>query len=337
MSLHTPTAANSRPPGVSAADLADEPALRAALTDPEPGSAALGRNRTVLITAPGPLATVQDLGRPGLGTLGVGVSGAADRPALRLANRLVGNEEGAASIEVTFGGLGLRAQGTVLVAVTGASTPLTLHRATGARPAGMNCPILLSDGDELRLGTPGRGLRSYVALRGGVDVEPVLGSRSTDMLARIGPEPLARGTVLSLGPQPATAAPSLDVAPTNAPGDGVLTVRAIPGPRHDWFTENSMHRLFRVVWEVGSNSNRVGMRLNGPAMDRRPERATAELPSEGVVRGSLQIPPSGLPILFLADHPVTGGYPVAAVLADRDVDLAAQARPGQRIQFWPSR
>ncbi|BBG00983.1 MULTISPECIES: 5-oxoprolinase subunit C family protein [Pseudonocardia] len=293
--------------------------------------------RGVLVLATGPLATVQDAGRPGLGTLGVGVSGAADRTSFRLANRLVGNPEEAAAVEVTFGGLWIRAQGVVTVAVTGASTPVTVRRGGDVRPAGALRPIVLADGDELRLGPPVHGLRSYLALRGGVDVDPVLGSRSTDVLAGLGPDPLSGGSLLPVGPEPADGVPSLDGAPVSAPGAGVLTLRAMPGPRHDWFTEESMHRLFRTDWEVGNETNRVGMRLSGPPMERRPVLASTELPSEGVVRGSVQVPASGLPIVFLVDHPVTGGYPVAAVLADRDVDLAAQARPGQRIRFWPTR
>ncbi|MEU0066474.1 allophanate hydrolase subunit 2 family protein, partial [Streptomyces albidoflavus] len=137
------------------------------------------------ILAPGPLATVQDLGRPGLAALGVGASGAADRSALRLANRLVGNPEGAAAVEATLGGLAVRALRAVTVAVTGAPAPLS----TGA----VQSVIQLAEGERLELGTPLAGLRSYLAVRGGITVPEVLGSRSRDLLAALGPPPLAPG------------------------------------------------------------------------------------------------------------------------------------------------
>jgi biotin-dependent carboxylase-like uncharacterized protein len=292
--------------------------------------------RLVEVLATGPLTTVQDLGRPGLGDLGVGVSGAADRPSLRLANRLVGNPDGSAALEVTHGGLAIRAHGVVTVAVTGAPVPVTTSRAGRARPAGYLRATVLADGDELRLGAPEVGLRTYVAVRGGIAVAPVLGSRSTDLLAQLGPPVVEAGAVLPIGPAGPAPVPAVDTVPGTAPPAGTMTVCAVPGPRHDWFTAGSVQQLFAGTWEVGAESNRVGMRLTGPRLERRPAREGAELPSEGVVRGSVQVPPSGQPIVFLADHPVTGGYPVIAVLVDRDTDLAAQARPGQRIRFWPT-
>lgn len=277
------------------------------------------------VLASGPLATIQDEGRSGLAALGVGVSGAADRRSLHLANRLLGNAPGTASIEVTFGGLELLAHGAVDVAVTGAPTPVTVDGVA----AGLNAPLHVPDGGRLRLGPPGAGLRTYIAVRGGIAVPEQLGSRSTDVMAGIGPEVLAGGILLPVGRSHGEW-PGVDVAPVPHPGTEDLQLRVAPGPRHDWFVEDALAALGSAPYTVTAESNRVGMRLDGPVLERS---RTEELPSEGVVRGSLQVPPTGQPTLFLADHPVTGGYPVIGVVLSVDVDLAAQAQPGQRLRF----
>lgn len=274
---------------------------------------------------PGPLTSVQDLGRPGLASLGVGAAGAADRSALRLANRLVGNPDGAAGLEITLGGLAVRARGHLTVAATGAQCAITV----AGRPVAMHTVLHIPDGAELRLGVPPAGVRTYLALRGGVDVVPVLGSRSTDLLAGLGPERLASGAVLPAG-EPPPDWPLVDSAPATPPTAGDVSLRLLPGPRDDWFSAEALEVLVREPYEVTAESNRIGMRLRGPALDRVRD---GELPSEGMVAGALQVPPSGQPTLFLADHPVTGGYPVIAVVVDADLDLAAQARPGQRLRF----
>lgn len=272
----------------------------------------------------GPLATVQDLGRFGHAGIGVGVSGAADRGSLRLANRLLGNPAGAAAVECTFGGLEVRAQRDLTVAVTGAPCPVAVDGRGGAPNAVLRLPA----GSVLRLGTPPRGLRSYLAVRGGVDVDPVLGSRSTDVLSGLGPDVLAPGSVLPVGPAPAEF-PAVDAAPVAALPDE-LVLAATPGPRDDWFADDALETLFSGSYEVTAKSDRVGMRLDGPPLRRS---CGGELPSEGMVAGALQVPPTSTPTLFLADHPVTGGYPVIAVLPASEVDRAAQARPGQRLRF----
>ncbi len=284
-----------------------------------------GRGHALEVLETGPLASVQDLGRPGLAALGVGCSGAADVPALRLANRLLGNPEGAAAIEVTLGGLVVRAHGDQLVTVTGAPTPATIEE----RPVGHAAVCRLPDGATLRLQVPPAGLRSYLGVRGGVTVEPVLGSRSTDTLSGVGPRRLSPGDVLPLGPA-LTRTPLVDLAPVAHPTNEPITLRVRPGPREDWFTEDSRRALLEGTWTVSSESDRVGMRLTGPRLERARE---GELPSEGMTLGSLQVPPSGQPTLFLADHPVTGGYPVIGVVLAGDVPRAAQARPGQQIRF----
>ncbi|MEV6770857.1 biotin-dependent carboxyltransferase family protein [Nocardia sp. NPDC051030] len=276
----------------------------------------------------GPLATIQDLGRPGWFDSGVGIAGAADRSSLRLANRLVGNPEGAAGIEALLGGLELLAQRHLTVAVTGAPAPASVD----GRPVGAASVLEIEEGQRLRLGLATTGLRSYVAVRGGIDVAPVLGSRSRDTLSGIGPEPLRAGDVLPVGPPPRTH-PIVDVAPVAAPAGDLLTVRVVPGPRADWFADAGA--LYRGEWTVSSDTDRIGARLDrrsGPTLDRR---GAGELPTEGMALGSIQVPPSGQPVVFLADHPITGGYPVVAVVVDADVDLVAQARPGQPMRFRP--
>ena len=272
--------------------------------------------RALEVVRPGPLTTVQDAGRPGQAALGVGRSGACDRRAHALANRLVGNPTGAAALEVTFGGLEVRAHGDLLVATAGA-------RCAGAWPH--TAPARLRDGEVLRLGPPFTGVRTYVAVRGGVDVDPVLGSRSTDVLAGLGPPVAAAGDVLPVGPATGPL-PLVDVAPVAEPAGGEVVLAVLPGPRRDWFDDDAWAQLVTTPWTVTSDSNRVGLRLDGPPLSRAVE---GELPSEGMVRGAVQVPPSGLPVLFLADCPVTGGYPVLAYVVDDDVDRAAQLRPGQ--------
>ena len=279
--------------------------------------------RALEVLATGALALVQDLGRPGLAASGVGRSGAADRSSLTLANRLVANPEGAAGLEVVFGGLAVRAHGLLTVAVTGAPAPLDVD----GTPAGPYAVLTLRPGQLLRLGTPPTGLRSYLAVRGGIAVEPVLGSRSTDVLAELGPPRLTQGTLLPVGPEPAEL-PVVDVAAVRAPTGGTVVLRAVSGPRGDYLTDP--RALATTTWTASSRSDRVGMRLEGGRLERAGNR---ELPTEGMVRGAVQVPPGGEPVLFLADHPVTGGYPVAAVVLDADVDRAAQVRPGQEVRF----
>ena len=274
------------------------------------------------LEATGPLATVQDLGRPGLAYLGVSPSGAADRAAHRLANRLVGNRESDATIEVTMGGLALRASTMAWVAVTGAPTSVLIND----QPSASHSLVALPPGDRLVVSAPAYGVRNYLAVRGGILVSPVLGSRSADLLSGLGPQPLQPGQDLAVG-RPGPPLPGVDLAPPSQPRK---TLSLTPGPRRDWFTEEAWDELVHSRWTVTAESNRVGVRLTGPVLTRR---ITAELPSEGLIRGAVQVPASGEPLIFLADHPVTGGYPVIAVLTDRDADHAAQLRPGDRIRF----
>lgn len=282
------------------------------------------------IVQPGPYATVQDLGRPGWFSAGVGVAGAADVDSYRLANRLVGNAEGAAAIEGVLGGLELEALGAVTLAVTGAPAPVTVDET----PAGPAAVLRLRAGQRLRLGLAEAGMRVYVAVRGGVDVPPVLGSRSRDTMAGIGPEPLTPGQELPVGVAVA-AQPRIDAAPVRRITLDPVSVRVVLGPRDDWFARPT--DLFVEPWVVTDRLDRLGARLARPEGTPALTRSRHdELPTEGMPLGAIQVPPSGEPVVFLADHPITGGYPVVGVVVVRDIPRVAQVRPGQQIVFRPA-
>lgn len=269
-------------------------------------------------------ALVQDAGRPGQAAIGVGASGAADRASYALANRLLGNAPGAAAVEVVLGGLEVEAAGgTVWVCVTGA--PVPLRSAGRVEPPG--AVLALRAGERLELGSPSSGLRSYVAVRGGIDVPPVLGSRSHDSMAGLGPELLAVGARLAVGDAVAEEI-RVDAVPIT-PYDDAPTVRAVRGPRDDWIDAPDL--LTRVAWTVSPDSDRVGLRLSGGVLAHA--RPDEQLPSEGAMRGAIQVPPGGEPVVFGPDHPVTGGYPVVGVVIDADTDRLAQLRPGEQVHF----
>jgi biotin-dependent carboxylase-like uncharacterized protein len=284
---------------------------------------------TLEIMRTGPLALVEDLGRPGLAHMGVTRSGAADRRSHTLANRLVANPNDRATIEVTFGGFTARVRGgDIAIAVTGADA----DPAVNGVPFGTNSIQYARDGQVISLGAPRSGLRSYLAVRGGIEVEPVLGSRSYDVMSAIGPRPLRPGDVLGVGAHTEDF-PELDQAPVAAIADDLLELLVVPGPRDDWFTDPDA--LVHTAWVATDRSDRVGMRLAGkPLQHRWPDR---QLSSEGATRGAIQVPPNGLPVILGPDHPVTGGYPVIGVVADRDIDKVAQIRPGQHVRLHWSR
>ncbi|QKW26559.1 biotin-dependent carboxyltransferase family protein [Streptomyces seoulensis] len=285
-------------------------------------------DRALVVVRAGALTTVQDEGRPGHAHLGVPRSGALDAPAAALANRLVGNPRGAAVLETTLDGCALRPRSPVAVAVTGAPCPVRLD----GRPVAWGAPVRVPAGAVLEVGAAVRGVRGYVAVGGGVAALPVLGSRSTDLLSGLGPAPLTDGTVLPLGP-PAGLPAAVDVAPRPGPA-AELVLRVVLGPREDWFTARALRVLATRPYRVSSASNRVGLRTEGPALERA---RTGELPSEGMVLGAVQVPPDGRPVVFLADHPTTGGYPVIAVVRAADLPAAAQAAPGTPVRFVPVR
>ncbi|GGF43638.1 allophanate hydrolase [Microbacterium sorbitolivorans] len=331
--------------------------------------------RALTVVEPGLLTLIEDLGRPGYSDLGVTASGAADTASAREANRLVGNSRRAAVLE-TLGGLVMRAEADLVVALAGAdpraelrrranpadpapaagalsadpgpasgaltaaprspdpalTTPADPHALRAPEAAPHGAPFLLRAGEELALGYPEVGLRTYVSVRGGIEVPEVLGSRSRDVLGGLGPDPLRAGTTLAIGKdvESAVAAPASPPAPQQ---DATNSLRIRFGPRDHMFDPSERDHLTQTTWLVGPSTDRVGARLS-PADGARPLRTPeGELASEGVVVGALQVPPSGELVLFGADHPVTGGYPVIAVVIDADLPRASQLPPGSRVTF----
>lgn len=278
----------------------------------------------VEILATGPLTLLEDAGRPGWAASGVGRSGAADQGALRLLNRLLANDGPVAALEVTLGGLAVRFHERATFALAGAEVPATLD----GTPVGRQALLEARPGAELRLGFAAHGTRAYLGVRGGFAATPVLGSLSFDVLAGLGPAPLRVGDRVAIGPRPSRL-PVVDAIAPRAETDGVVELAVLRGVRDDWFGDEAWRALLEGTFEVSDASNRVGLRLAGPRIDRR----TGELPSEGLVPGAIQVPPDGRPVLFLRDHPVTGGYPVIGVVAGGALDAAAQVRPGDRVRF----
>ncbi|QEA14507.1 urea amidolyase family protein [Comamonas flocculans] len=280
---------------------------------------------------------MQDQGRHGLAGLGISASGALDLAAMRQANQLVGNPPDAPVLEHLLGGLQLRAHGRVTLALAGADMPLTLQALDGRRwPLANHAALALDDGDVLTVAAPRAGVRGYLAVRGGWQMAPELGSCARDTLAEIGPAALQPGQRLAVGR--AIAAQRLSAcAPAQAPrtelprpGDEVV-LNVLLGPRTDWFTPEAVALLQAQAWRVTPQSNRVGMRLMGAEPLTRSRHD--ELPSEGTAVGAIQVPASGQPVLFLADHPLTGGYPVIAVVASHHLGLAAQIPVGCSLRF----
>lgn len=280
---------------------------------------------SLAVVEAGILTTVQDQGRRGHAHLGVPRAGALDGPAAALANRLVGNDASGALLEVTLGGLEVRAGEGRWVAVTGAPCPVTVD----AEARGHARAEWLPAGATLRLGTPSTGVRSYVAVAGGIAVEPVLGSRSTDTLAWVGPPRVEAGVELPVG-DPIGDPRSHETPRPRQPGP----LRITAGPRNDWFEVGALEALCGTTYTVEADSNRIGLRLDGPPLARV---RTGELASEGMVLGAVQVPPSGRPVVFLADHPPTGGYPVIGVVEEDDLWQCAQLRPGDEVRFTRDR
>ncbi|MEJ6489512.1 5-oxoprolinase/urea amidolyase family protein [Leucobacter sp. USCH14] len=283
---------------------------------------------------PGLQTLVQDAGRAGHAAIGVSASGAADRSALRTANRAVGNEAGAAALETLNAAVAIRAETDITVALSGTDAEAEVIDDRGARRAvaARECAFTVHRGETLRIGRATRGLRGVLAIRGGISAPPVLGSASHDSLSNLGPRALAAGDALAIGDASASV-PAQYEARTghDVPGDEAV-LRFVPGPRDEWFAAAAVDALTSQEWRVTPTSNRVGLRLEGAPLERARHD---ELPSEGTVRGSIQIPPDGQPVLFLADHPVTGGYPVIGTVVDADTDAAAQLRPGASVRFAP--
>jgi biotin-dependent carboxylase-like uncharacterized protein len=278
------------------------------------------------VEQPGGLALIEDLGRPGLANLGVAASGALDRGALTLANRLVGNPDDAAALELLVGGFRARFEGETWFAVTGAWGSVVLD----GRVVPPYTAARARDGSVLEVAPAQRGIRYLLAVRGGLEVPAVLGSRSRDTLAGVGPEPVATGQVLTIGAEPAASVPIIDQDVAFPPPQGTVTLELLPGPRAEWFTDAASTTLFDVEWRLSEQADRIGARLTGPPLERR---RPGELASEATVAGSIQVSGDGQPTILLADRPVTGGYPVIAVVAPASLDAVAQLRPGHAVRF----
>jgi biotin-dependent carboxylase-like uncharacterized protein len=270
---------------------------------------------------------VQDLGRPGWAHVGVPPSGALDPAALALANRLVGNPESAAGLEILLGGCGFTVAQSMRVALTGAHLPLAVDGA----PKAWGSAVSVRAGQRVEVGIAPGQLRAWLAVSGGIDLALVLGSRSTDTLTGLGPAAVTPGDVLPVGPEPDAPGHGDAVPATHATGPLRLSVRL--GPRDDAFTDGSLESFFKTEYTVSASSDRVALRLDAPEGALLARREATEVESEGVVTGAVQVPPEGSPLVFLADHPVTGGYPVIAVVDAPDLPRCAQLQPGDRVVF----
>ena len=280
----------------------------------------------IQVLAPGMQATVQDMGRVGYGHLGVPRAGAMDPLSLSLANRLVGNSASAAGIEFLMGNFQVRFLTSVSFALTGAPVEAYLDGRTIDR----NVWAYASAGQILNAGRPLFGLRTYLAVAGGIDVKPVLSSRSTDSLSGVGPAALAVGEFLPVGVDTGEPQTPVDVVIETWTPASCLNLYFRWGPRQDWFTEESRWLFTAAAWEVSTETNRIATRLVGPTIEYSADR---QLPTEGVHLGSVQIPRSGQPIVFLANHPPTGGYPDIGVVRAIDVVRLAQATPATRVRM----
>ncbi|CAM3036875.1 allophanate hydrolase [Corynebacterium hadale] len=278
---------------------------------------------------PGMQTLYQDLGRQGNGNLGVTTSGSADRASARTANAAVGNKRNATLLE-NIGGLTLTALAETVICVTGADADVTV----GGRPALLATPTIVPAGAEVVVAPARLGMRTYIAVRGGLIADTELDSAATDMLSGLGPDPIRAGDTIAMSltrPQSANALLSNPLRVRKEGATTTGTVRVVLGPRDDWFSPAAIEQFLSTTYTVTAESNRVGLRLDS---EQGLERArTEELPSEGMVAGSVQIPPSGQPVVFLRDHAVTGGYPVIATVINEDVDIATQLPPGGTIRF----
>lgn len=289
----------------------------------------------ITVIQPGLQLLIQDGGRPGHAAEGVTASGAADRASHDAANDAVGNDRESATLEIALGGAEIRFDIDAVIAVTGADAPATivnevLETETLVAPG---APTAIAAGNALRFGFATHGVRTYLAVRGGWMGKKTLGSRATDTLSSLGPAPLRSGARVGIAPaRPHDAVTAVVATPTAlADATDVVTIDVVFGPRDDWFDASAREHLTTTEWRVSATSDRVGLRLEGATPLRRTN--AAELPSEGVVRGAIQVPANGQPVIFQADHPVTGGYPVIAVVVPQHRDRLAQVPAGTTLRF----
>lgn len=282
---------------------------------------------TIRIVRPGLLTTVQDLGRPGLAALGVPGAGAMDAWSLRAANRLVGNRDGAAALELTLIGPEIAFHGDAWIALAGSA----FEAAIDGRPIAHGTSLRVRAGQRLATGRSREGARGYLAFAGGIDVPPALGSRSTYLGGGFGGHagrPLRAGDVLAIGPHPA------DVEPRRLRDRphwrSHQTLRVVPGPQAERFTAAGLAEFFGAVYRVSQRSDRTGVRLEGPPIDAAVPR---DVDPEGLAPGAIQVPADGLPILLGCERPTTGGYAKIATVVGADLPRLGQAKPGDRLAF----
>jgi antagonist of KipI len=289
-----------------------------------------------IVTKAGFLTSVQDLGRTGLRQFGVSTSGALDCFALRVANLLVGNDERAAGLEVTLGGLHLRFQDERIVAWCGGEFDIQV--ASQSLPAGHVAHV--RSGDELKIGRPQIGCRCWLAISGGLNVPVVLSSRSTDLRANFGGikgRALRDGEIIPLFARPESSTPvTKKISSWSAPHDWVSPAKHEPTLRFirgvDWsrFDVSTLQRFTSEAFTVSSDSDRMGVRFDGPELKRQDN---GDLISEAVAPGTVQVPPGGKPILLLQDCQTIGGYPKLSHVITLDLGIAAQLRGGDRVRF----
>lgn len=282
------------------------------------------------VVKPGMLTTIQDRGRWGLQSRGVPVAGPMDPCSHRVANALVGNDDDAATLEVTLLGPELEFDDERIVAVAGAEFEL----AVDGRPVPASTSFMVPAGGRLRFGQRARGARAYVGIAGGVAVPATLGSRATHLISRMGGldgRALKAGDRLPLGDRPGRPAPAARLIPavTRLP-QGAAQIRVLPGPQVDYFAADALDALQSAPYAVGAKSDRMGFRLEGP---RLTHARGADIISDATPLGVLQVPASGQPILLMADRQTAGGYPKLATVISADIGIAGQLGPGDTLQF----
>jgi antagonist of KipI len=281
------------------------------------------------VQSPGLLTTVQDLGREGFGTLGVSPSGAADPVSFRLGNRLVGNPENAPALEMTLlGGTFLFPNGG-LIALTGSNFASTL----AGSPLDLWTSVDVKPGQTLRVGSTHSGARCYLCVHGGIVVKPFLGSASTHLLSGLGGyhgRALRKGDVLHIGPQTSTFQKRAVVPQSLERLSPRKTLRVTPGPQSGSFPEPARQLFYRTAYRVAEESNRMGLRLEGPKLAQGP---SGEMITEGVSIGAVQITAAGLPIILFVEQQTTGGYAKIANVISADLHSLGQLRPRDEIRF----
>ncbi len=288
-------------------------------------------DRTIRVIQPGPMTLIQDRGRTGFQQLGVSVSGAVDVDSLDIGNRLVGNSFDAAALEVLLGGVEIEFSDDAIFAITGAELIASLDGV----PVSAGVSYTAHAGSRLSLGMVSSGLRAYAAVAGGVDVPELLGSRSTHVASEIGGingRALAEGDVLNIGEFTSTSGGGrMFEGEESSALSGELNIRVVLGPQDDEFSESAIETFLSSNFTVTDQSNRQGLRLDGPQIESKSGRY--DIVSDAVVNGSIQIPGDGKPIILLADRQTTGGYAKIATVASIDLPKLGQAAPGSSVTF----